>query len=135
MSSVQSFSQNENVVNTSKELLKFRYWTLPLPPPPPPELYPWPRVRKCFSFIIYSVPKTYFLSTPIGIQSNKWKESARNKSTFIATKYLQNVIRLKQNFLNFFIFVLSIFQFHLRMLSKHLKRDVFILICDIFIER
>ena len=53
---------------------------------------------------------------PISIPSNKDKKRARNKSTFIETKHVQNVIKLKQNFLNnhfqypltFFIFLLGI---------------------------
>ena len=37
--------------------------------------YPQPRVRKCVFLIIHGVPKTYSLSTPISIPSNKEKKS------------------------------------------------------------
>ena len=107
--------------------------------------YPQPRVRKCVFLIIHGVPKTYSLSTPISIPSNKEKKSrysyvirmsvvctcmssicplyvvlpwteknARNKSTFISTKHVQNVIKLKQNFLNNLFHYYSNF-FHLSL--------------------
>ena len=52
------------------------------------------------------------------------KKRAKNKFTIIGTKHIQNVIKLKQNFLNnlskknFFHFSVGYCQFHLRMLSK-----------------
>ena len=62
---------------------------------------------------------------------------ARKKSTFIGTKHVQNVIKLKQNFLNdlfqylhFFHLSLGYCQFHLCMLSKHLKAASFLLMYD-----
>ena len=69
------------------------------------------------------------LSTPISIPRNKAKRRARNKSTFIATEHVQNVIKRKENFLNnlfrclsnFFHFSLGYCQIHLRILSKLLK--------------
>ena len=59
--------------------------------------YPWPGVRTRVYFIIQ---KLTLSSTPIRIPRNKGKERARNKFTFIATKYVQNVTKLKPNFLN-----------------------------------
>ena len=66
------------------------------------------------------------LSTPISIPRNKAKRRARNKSTFIATEHVQNVIKRKENFLNnlfrclsnFFHFSLGYCQIHLRILFK-----------------
>ena len=63
-----------------------------------------------------------------------------HKSTFITTIYGQNVIKLKQNVLNnLFQYFSNLFhlslgqcQFHLRMLSKHLKARSFLLMYDIF---
>ena len=107
-------------------------------------LYARPGVRKCVFFIIYSVPKTYsFKYTLTSIPSNKGKKKARNNSTFIATKYAQNVIKLKQNFpnnlfqyqSNFFHLSLGYCKFHSRMLSRHLKAHSFLLMHDIFFER
>ena len=52
------------------------------------------------------------------------KKRAKNKFTIIGTKHIQNVIKLKQNFLNnlskknFFHFSVGYCQFHLRMLSN-----------------
>ena len=47
--------------------------------------------------IVYHLNPT-LLSTLISIPSKKGKKRARNSSTFIATKYVRNVIILKQNF-------------------------------------
>ena len=74
--------------------------------------------------------KAVFLSTPISNLRNKAKKRARNKSSFIATKHVQNIIKLKQNILNnlfqyfsnFFRLSLGCCQFHLRVLSKHSLR-------------
>ena len=81
--------------------------------------------------------------TPTSISSNKGKKKARNKFTFIAYKYVENVIKLKENFLNnvfqyfsnFFNLFLGYCQFHLRMFPKHLKIDLFLLMYEIFLER
>ena len=51
--------------------------------------------------------KRSILSTPLNIPSNKGKKMARYKSTITATKYVQNVIILKQNFLNNFFSIFS----------------------------
>ena len=66
----------------------------------------------------------------------QWR-GLEKKSTFIGTKHVQNVIKLKQNFLNnlfqylhFFHLSLGYCQFHLRMLSKHLKAASFLLMYD-----
>ena len=75
--------------------------------------------------------KPTLLSTPISIPNNKGANRTRNKSTFIAIKYVQSVVKLKQNFLNnifqnfsnFFHLPRRYIQFHLRMLSKHLRAD------------
>ena len=59
-------------------------------------------VRKYVLIIIYSALKTYsfICSKKHCIPSNKGKKRARNKSTIITTKYVQNVIKLTQNLLN-----------------------------------
>ena len=70
------------------------------------------------------------------------KKRARNKSTFISTIHVQNVTKLKENFLNnlfqyfsnFFHISLGYRQFHLRVLSKHLKAVLFLLMYDIFLK-
>ena len=107
-------------------------------------LYPWPGVRKSVFFIICSVAKTYsFIYSNKHLKQQREKKKARKKPTFNATKYVQNVIKLKQNFLNnlfqYFsnIFYLSLeyCQFYLRMFPKHLKTDSFLLMYCIFFER
>ena len=79
-------------------------------------LYPWPRVRKSVLFIIYSVPKTYsfiyFIKHP-----KQGEKFDRNKSTFIATKHVQNIIILKQNFINIFLNSFKTFSFFSWLLS------------------
>ena len=72
------------------------------------------------------------LCNPISIPSNEAKKMASNKSTFIATKHVQNLIKLKKKFLNNLFPYLHIFSsfswelsIHLRMLSKHLKTGYF----------
>ena len=102
-------------------------------------------VTSCFQ-ISYSssftaCQKSVLLSTPISIPSNKAKKRARNKSTFIATEYLQNVIKLKQNFLNnlfntsptFFIFLLGIVKFISACFQSFWKQTP--MMYDIFLER
>ena len=71
-----NFSPRGVLYTTSKAFLKYIFdsskyhqilrWAM---------LSPQPRVRKCVFLIIYGVPKTYYLSTPINIPSNKGKKS------------------------------------------------------------
>ena len=63
-----------------------------------------------------SVQDCSLLSTPISIPSSKRKKRTRKKPAFIATKYIQNAIILKQN-----------------LKTKHLKTDSFLLMYDIFL--
>ena len=117
-------------------------------------LYQRPGERKFVFFIIYGVTKAYsFIYSKKHSKQQKKKEyvlvchpyvirmwfyhepkkRATSKSTFTATKYVQNVIKLKQNFLNnifqyfsnFFQLSLRYYQFHLCILSKDLKVDSF----------
>ena len=70
------------------------------------------------------------------------KKRARNNTTFIGTKHIQNVIKLKQNFLNnlfqyfcnFPHILLGYHQFYLRMLSKHFEAVSFLSMYHIFCE-
>ena len=88
-------------------------------------LYPWPGVGKSVCSIIYSFAKTYsFIYSNKHSQLQRIKKITRKKSTFNATKYVDN---LSQYFSNFFHLSLGYCQFRLRIFQKYLPTDLFLL--------